>query len=407
MINVKGISKYYGTLKALDGVSFEAAKGEVLGFLGPNGAGKSTTLKILTTYISASEGTATVAGFDVHAQPAEVRRRLGYLPESPPLYTDMQVDEYLAFVGSARGLSGATLRDRLASVVEETGLRRKLRARIAELSKGYKQRVGIAQAMIHDPEVLVLDEPTSGLDPMQIVEIRKLMERLREKKCIIFSTHILQEATAVASRLVVINNGRKVADGTAEQLASQAGGVHAIKLLLRGDCGGLEALLRAVPGVVNVERQNPPQGYARFLLRAEGGQSGALQACEQISTLAARRALVIAELAPQRLTLEEIFFELLRQGGTPPAQSADKPQPPGAPTEKVAPPAASEQSTNKPTEPVEPALPDDPNATAAATRITHRPTEADNYSEVRSAPSETAYEGVRGEQAGESRKEGA
>ena len=205
MIEVKGITKYYGDFKALDDVSFNVGRGEVLGFLGPNGAGKSTTMKVLTTFISASEGTASVCGHDVHAAPQEVRKRIGYLPETPPLYGDMTVEDYLTFAGNARGLKGHNLKDRLETVVTDCGLRSKLKSRIIELSKGYKQRTGLAQALIHDPDVLILDEPTSGLDPMQIVEIRKLIERLRENRCIIFSTHILQEATAVADRLVIVN----------------------------------------------------------------------------------------------------------------------------------------------------------------------------------------------------------
>jgi ABC-2 type transport system ATP-binding protein len=165
MIEVGGITKYYGTLKALDDVSFDVAKGEVLGFLGPNGAGKSTTMKVLTTFISASEGTARVAGFDVNAQPHEVRRRIGYLPETPPLYADMTVEDYLAFAGRSRGIKGSDLRHRLDRVVDETGLTQKLKSRVVELSKGFKQRTGLAQALIHDPEVLILDEPKAAWGP--------------------------------------------------------------------------------------------------------------------------------------------------------------------------------------------------------------------------------------------------
>lgn len=360
MIEVRGITKYYGTFKALDDVSFDVGKGEVLGFLGPNGAGKSTTMKVLTTYISASEGTARVAGFDVHASPHEVRRRIGYLPETPPLYADMSVEDYLAFAGRARGLSGGKLKQRLDVVVAETGLQKKLKARVNELSKGYKQRTGIAQALIHDPEVLVLDEPTSGLDPMQIIEIRKLIERLRETKVIIFSTHILQEATAVASRLVIVNGGKKIADGTADDLAKQANDNHKVRLLVRGG-ETLHDALRTLPGVAGVDRVNPPAGYGRFEVTTTGGVLGARACCERISELCRTRSLSIAELAPQTLTLEDIFLQLLR-GKQPAAPVADAQQ-----------------------------LPDDPDATAAATRITGRPTESDNYSRGPTA-SETAWD---------------
>lgn len=361
MIEVRGITKFYGTFKALDDVSFDVAKGEVLGFLGPNGAGKSTTMKVLTTYISASEGTARVAGFDVHAQPREVRRRIGYLPETPPLYADMTVEDYLAFAGRARGLSGGTLKQRMDVVVAETGLLKKLKSRVSELSKGYKQRTGIAQALIHDPAVLVLDEPTSGLDPMQIIEIRNLIERLRQDKCIIFSTHILQEATAVASRLVIVNGGRKVADGTSDDLARLATDSQKVRVLVRGGDGLAEALA-TLPGVSGVERVNPPQGYARYDLQTRGGATGARAVCEKVSELCRHRNLVLAELAPQSLTLEDIFLQLLRGKQTPAQPVPDAQQ-----------------------------LPADPDATAAATRVTGKPTEADNYARHNPA-SETAWD---------------
>jgi ABC-2 type transport system ATP-binding protein len=376
MIEVRGITKYYGAFKALDDVSFDVARGEVLGFLGPNGAGKSTTMKVLTTYISASEGTARVGGFDVHAQPHEVRRRIGYLPETPPLYGDMSVEDYLAFAGRARGLTGAQLKSRLAAVVDETGLRRKLKARINELSKGFRQRTGIAQALIHDPEVLILDEPTSGLDPMQIVEIRRLIERLRETKCIIFSTHILQEATAVASRLVIVNGGKKVADGTVDDLARQARDAQKVRVLVKGASGLLEAL-RAIPGVTRAEAVNPPAGYGRFELATSGGVAGARAVCERVSDLCRARGLTLAELAPQTQTLEDIFLELLRGRQDTPAQ------------------AASSADAQK--------LPEDPDATAAATRVTGKPTEADNYARPVTA-SETAWDvidaGAKGAETG-------
>ncbi|MBX3473307.1 MAG: ATP-binding cassette domain-containing protein [Planctomycetes bacterium] len=359
MIEVRGITKYYGTFKALDDVSFDVAKGEVLGFLGPNGAGKSTTMKVLTTYISASQGTARVAGFDVHAQPHEVRRRIGYLPETPPLYGDMIVEDYLAFAGRARGLNGPTLKQRLDVVVAETGLARKLKSRVSELSKGFKQRTGIAQALIHDPEVLILDEPTSGLDPMQIIEIRNLIDRLRKDKCIIFSTHILQEATAVASRLVIVNGGRKVADGTVDDLARQASDNQKVRVLARGG-DGLQDALRTVAGVLSVDRHNPPQGYTRLELVTSGGALGARAVCEKVFELCRSRGIALAELAPQGMTLEDIFLQMLRGKPTTPVADAQQ-------------------------------LPDDPDATAAATRVVGKPTEAENYSAMPAA-SETAWD---------------
>lgn len=374
MIEVRGITKFYGTFKALDEVSFDVARGEVLGFLGPNGAGKSTTMKVLTTYISASEGTARVAGFDVHAQPREVRRRIGYLPETPPLYGDMTVEDYLAFAGRARGLGGLKLRQRLDAVVDETGLARKRMSRISELSKGFKQRTGIAQALIHDPEVLILDEPTSGLDPMQIIEIRKLIDRLRESKCIIFSTHILQEATAVASRLVIVSGGKKVADGTVDDLAQKSSDRQKVRLLVRGG-DALEAPLRGILGVTGVDRLNPPQGFARFEIHTSGGAAGARAICERVSELCRARGLNLAELATQAQTLEDTFLALLR--GTQP-----QPARPATP-EAEKPPAGA---------PAAAGLPDDPDATAAATRVTGRPTESENYNRPKEPASETSWD---------------
>jgi ABC-2 type transport system ATP-binding protein len=313
MIEVNGITKYYGTLKALDDVHFHVDKGEVLGFLGPNGAGKSTAMKILTTYISATEGTASVGGHDVHVFPYEVRRKIGYLPETPPLYGEMTVEAFLRFAGRARGLSGRNLKQRIELVTDWCGLQPKFKARIVELSKGFRQRTGIAQALIHDPEVLILDEPTSGLDPMQIIEIRNLIDRLREDKCIIFSTHILQEATAVANRLVIINGGKKIADGTEDQLAAQAADISRVRVLIKDGDDALVSRIEDLPGVRALDKEHPPLGYSRINLEVSGGISGMRAACERISGLVQESGKVLAELAPERLTLEGVFLNLLRK----------------------------------------------------------------------------------------------
>ncbi|MCB9933976.1 MAG: ATP-binding cassette domain-containing protein [Planctomycetes bacterium] len=383
MIEVKGITKFYGDFKALDDVSFHVDKGEVLGFLGPNGAGKSTTMKVLTTYISASEGTASVGGYDVHVFPHEVRKRIGYLPETPPLYGDMTVEDYLKFAGGARGLSGHKLKDRLEAVVADCGLRNKLKSRIVELSKGYKQRTGLAQALIHDPEVLILDEPTSGLDPMQIVEIRKLIERLRANRCIIFSTHILQEATAVADRLVIINGGKKVADGTVEELSARYVDVQSVRLLVKGADAKLAEPLRNLEGVQAVEMQQGPTGYGRFLLRVGGGAWAIRSACEHVADLVAKNGLKLAELAPERLTLEQVFLQLLRRGSIDAGPEAKKP------TEEL--PKDDEPPARVKKEESEPAvkLPADPDSTAAATRLTGEETTTEHY--PASVGSETAW----------------
>jgi ABC-2 type transport system ATP-binding protein len=221
MIEVKELTMHYGPAIALDHVSFQANPGEVLGLLGPNGAGKTTAMRILTTYLFPSSGTAKVDGFDILENPMEVRKSIGYLPETVPLYGDMRVDEYLAFVGKARALEGAKLAERLEWVQNACHLKSVWKHLLCELSKGYGQRVGLAQALIHDPKVLILDEPTSGLDPIQIVEIRSLVKSLAKEKTIVFSTHILQEVEALADRIVIINEGKLVAQGTKQELAEK------------------------------------------------------------------------------------------------------------------------------------------------------------------------------------------
>ena len=213
---------YYGPYAALKDVSFQVQSGEILGLLGPNGAGKTTAMRILTTYLYPTAGTATLDGFDILTQPLEARRTTGYLPETAPLYPDMRVDEYLSFVGQARGLEGKRLEERREWVRDACDLAFVWKHAISELSKGYRQRVGLAQALIHDPKILILDEPTSGLDPLQILGIRKLIKGLAREKTIIFSTHILQEVEAMADRIVIVHEGRVVAQGTQAELEKQA-----------------------------------------------------------------------------------------------------------------------------------------------------------------------------------------
>lgn len=221
MIEVRSLSMRYGNFLALDRVSFQVRSGEILGLLGPNGAGKTTTMRILTTYLHPSAGTALIDRLDIRENPVEVRRRIGYLPETAPLYMEMQVDEYLRFVGEARGLGGRLLESRMDWVRDACSVRPIWKHTLSEISKGFRQRVGLAQALIHDPKVLILDEPTSGLDPLQIMGIRELVRSLAEKKTIIFSTHVLQEVEALADRIVIVNEGRILAQGTQQELASE------------------------------------------------------------------------------------------------------------------------------------------------------------------------------------------
>ncbi|MBI4226858.1 MAG: ATP-binding cassette domain-containing protein [Candidatus Omnitrophica bacterium] len=234
MVDVERLSMRYGTTVALTDVSFQVRRGEIVGFLGPNGAGKSTVMKIVTTVIAPTDGAARVGGHDVQADPLAARRLIGYLPEQVPLYTEMQVDEYVAFAGRVRGMTGAALETRLAWVAQRCALRPVWKRPIGELSRGYRQRVGLAQALLHDPEVLILDEPTTGLDPLQIIEIRELLTSLAPTKAILFSTHILQEAEAIAHRIVIIHAGRIVAEGPLAALTQgfpslEAAFIHRLK----------------------------------------------------------------------------------------------------------------------------------------------------------------------------------
>lgn len=219
MIEVEKLTMRYGNFTALDGISFQVREGEILGLLGPNGAGKTTAMRIMTTYLYPTAGTVRLDGLDILKNPLEVRQRIGYLPETAPLYLDMQTSDYLAFVGEARGLRGARLRERLEWLKEACQIRSVWKHALSELSKGYRQRVGLAQALVHDPKVLILDEPTSGLDPLQIIGIRDLVRELARAKTIIFSTHILSEVEAMADRIVIVNEGRIVAEGSRDELA--------------------------------------------------------------------------------------------------------------------------------------------------------------------------------------------
>jgi ABC-2 type transport system ATP-binding protein len=250
-LTVHQLTRFYGQQRAVDNVSFSIKEGEIVGFLGPNGAGKSTTMKIATTYLPPSEGTVRVGEWDVQQNPMQVKRIIGYLPEHNPLYRDMYVHEYLRFIGSLYGLRGQTLKQRVNTMVEQCGLTQEQNKKIDMLSKGYRQRVGLAQALIHDPQVLILDEPTTGLDPNQLVEIRKLIKEVSKNKTVIFSTHIMQEVQALCDRVIVINKGRVVADDLLQNLVR--GGADAIVIQVEFDRAVPVDDLRALTGVANVE----------------------------------------------------------------------------------------------------------------------------------------------------------
>jgi ABC-2 type transport system ATP-binding protein len=295
----------FGLVHALDDATFTVGKGEVVGLLGSNGAGKTTTMRILTTYLVPTSGSATVAGFDVVAQPIEVRRRIGYLPESLPLYLAMEVAECLDFVGRARGLRGAHLEERVRWVVERCGLDVMYRTPVLHLSKGYRQRTALAQALIHDPEVVILDEPTTGLDPHQILEIRGLIRELAKTKCVILSTHILQEANALADRLIVMSDGRIAGIGTADELRRQAGVRPTVVLRLGSPVPDALAKISAVPGVRDARATDP----LAFTMHED--EPGLM---ERLGALAGMENWLVVELARQEGSLEETFLELTLTG---------------------------------------------------------------------------------------------
>lgn len=306
MIKAEGLIMHYGPVVALDDVSFEVKTGEIVGLLGPNGAGKSTTMKILTTYLHPTSGRAQINEYDVLENPLEVRRLIGYLPETLPLYMDMEVRAYLRFVGQARGLRGKELQDRIELVVEETGLRPMYRKIIRELSKGYKQRTALAQALVHDPKIIILDEPTSGLDPHQIIEIRQLIKRLAEGRTVLLSTHILQEVEATADRIVIISNGQIVGDGSVEELRDRAKNFERVRVSVKGNREEIERLLSTVDGSNRTEFTGEKDGYVSFLVYGKKGTP----LWRDVSKLAHAKNWELREIGDKPLTLEETFLAL-------------------------------------------------------------------------------------------------
>ncbi|HNK14931.1 MAG TPA: ABC transporter ATP-binding protein [Nitrospira sp.] len=310
MIEVRNITKRYGHLTAIDRVTFRVDKGEVLAFLGPNGAGKTTTMRILTSFIPATEGTAQVAGFDCAEQPEEVKKRIGYLPETPPVYQELTVAEYLDFVGKLRGFSGAELTKAIDRVMERLALGSVRHRLIANLSRGYRQRVGLAQALIHDPPVLILDEPTVGLDPKQIIEIRELIKSLAGSHSVILSTHILPEATAVCQRVVIINGGRIVAEDTPDQLSARLRRSEKISVTLKAPPANVLERFRAVAGVEHVLATADPH---TILIECALG----LDIREAVASFAVGQGWGLLELKPLSMTLEDVFLRLTQREDAP------------------------------------------------------------------------------------------
>lgn len=299
-VKVNNLTKIFDVQRAVDGVTFEARKGEVLGFLGPNGAGKTTTMKIITGYLPQSEGSVSVCGFDVTEQPMQARACIGYLPEHNPLYKDMYVREYLEF--TARLHRVPNVRKQVDHMVERTGLTTHRQKHIGELSKGYRQRVGLAQAMLHDPQVLILDEPTSGLDPNQIVEIRQLIKDLGKEKTVILSTHILGEVEAVCDRAIIINKGKIVADATIGELKRQFSGQSIVTVEFGQPVE--QKLLAAIPQVDQVKNL----GNQRWQLSAAPEHD----LRPAISAFAANNNLTLLELHKEVFSVEEVFQQLTR-----------------------------------------------------------------------------------------------
>ena len=306
MIEVQHLSKRYGPVTAVDDVSFRVERGEILGFLGPNGAGKTTTMRILTGYMPATEGNAIVAGFDVFDQPIEAKRRTGYLPETPPLYPDMTVIEYLGFVAKIKGVPSGERAPRIKQVMERTRIADMANRQCAKLSKGYRQRVGLAQAIIHNPDVLILDEPTAGLDPKQIIETRELIKELAGDHTIILSTHILPEVSQTCQRVVIINKGRVVAVDTPDNLTARLRGSET--LYVQVDAGASDAanVLTHVPGVTRVVESERSNGLVGYEVDSETGRD----VRRDLARAVVSSGLGLLELRPMRVSLEDVFLSL-------------------------------------------------------------------------------------------------
>lgn len=306
MIEVDHLEKSYGFARALRGISFSVSKGEVIGFLGPNGAGKSTTMKILTGYLAPSGGGATVGNLDVVKDSLAVRAMIGYLPESTPLYSDMRVDDYLSFCAEIRGVSGKKRKQAIARVVQLCGLERVTGKNIVELSKGFKQRVGLAQAIVHEPPVLILDEPTSGLDPNQIVEVRKLIERLGEEHTVVLSTHYLQEVEKSCSRVIIVNHGIIVADGTQEELlAKQPGG--GLRLHVRGPDAAVRAQLTELLPNVRIELVSQDDQGCNYRIFVD---KQAAPIDESVARTIVKNGWDLLAMYRERPSLEDVFRKL-------------------------------------------------------------------------------------------------
>jgi ABC-2 type transport system ATP-binding protein len=328
-IKIENLSKSYDRIQALSGVSFEVGAGEVIGLLGPNGAGKTTLMKILTGYLEPDEGDVRIHGIDVVEDPLAAQRRIGYLPESAPLYSEMLVQEYLEMMAAMRGVGYADRRDRTVEAIRATGLEDRAVQSIGTLSKGYRQRVGIAQAIIHQPDILILDEPTSGLDPTQIAEIRDLIKRLSDRTTVLLSTHILSEVEATCERVVIIMRGELRADAQLSDLRSSNEAVVAVE----AGAKGVAELLRGVAGVDAVERTGTTGGFERWRVTS----SSADDLCPALFEKLRATSWKVGELRPEPKTLERVFRDLAQRTGDDAVIDADVAAPAAPTAEEVSP----------------------------------------------------------------------
>lgn len=314
-IKVRNLSKNYGPAKAVKDISFDVNTGEILGFLGPNGAGKTTTMKIITCFMPPTTGTVEVDGYDISKNSLEVRKKIGYLPELNPLYLDMNVVEFLNFSARLQGMKEPDLSEKRNEMIELCGLSNVRHKDISELSKGYRQRVGLAQAMIHDPDVLILDEPTSGLDPNQIVEIRNLIKRIGLAKTVILSTHILSEVQATCDRVVIINEGRIVADGTTDQLREEMGAAEFITIEIKADVSDpmkeIYPKFMEIENSTGVEYIDSDDSSHRFRIKAGKG----IDLRESIANVITQNSWIMLEMSKSTTSLEDVFHKLTASGG--------------------------------------------------------------------------------------------
>ena len=310
MSKVEGLTKTYAGVTAIQGLDFTVEKGEIVGFLGPNGAGKSTTMRILSCYLPATSGRATVAGFDIGRQSREVRSRVGYMPENVALYPEMRVQEYLEYRAALKGVRGRRNRQRVNAVKELCSLRDVEQKLIGALSKGYRQRVGLADALLHDPDLLILDEPTIGLDPNQIRQVRQLIRDLGQRHTILLSTHILSEVEMICSRVLIIDRGRIAASDTPEALAGRVRTAGGVTAEIRAKAEELESALASLPGVRKAEARALEDGWCGCVLRTESGRDPR----EEVARLASARGWPLRELGREQVNLERVFAEITQAG---------------------------------------------------------------------------------------------